>query len=74
MRKPRTFDLDQIYALAPAEERVYRMRCVEGWSMVIPWAGFPLKALLDQVEPLGNAMYVGFETLLAPERMPGNKQ
>ncbi len=73
VRKPRTFDLDQIIALAPPEERVYRMRCVEGWSMVIPWAGFPLKALLDQVEPLSNAMYVAFETLVDPERMPGQQ-
>jgi sulfoxide reductase catalytic subunit YedY len=73
VRKPRTFDLDEILAIAPPEERVYRMRCVEGWSMVIPWAGFPLKALLDQVEPLSNAMYVAFETLLAPERMPGQQ-
>jgi sulfoxide reductase catalytic subunit YedY len=73
VRKPRTFDLDEIHALAPPEERVYRMRCVEGWSMVIPWAGFPLKALLDQVEPLSNAMYVAFETLVDPERMPGQR-
>lgn len=73
VRKPRTFDLDQILGLAPQEERVYRLRCVEGWSMVIPWAGFPLKTLLDQVEPLADAMYVAFETLHAPERMPGQK-
>ncbi|MFN7024832.1 MAG: protein-methionine-sulfoxide reductase catalytic subunit MsrP, partial [Pseudorhizobium sp.] len=55
----------------PLEDRVYRLRCVEGWSMVIPWIGFPLSALLDQVEPLGSAKYVSFETLVRPEQMPG---
>lgn len=53
------------------EERVYRMRCVEAWSMVIPWIGFPLSALLDRVEPLGSAKYVAFETVVRPEEMPG---
>ncbi|PRD55041.1 protein-methionine-sulfoxide reductase catalytic subunit MsrP [Phyllobacterium myrsinacearum] len=68
---PRTFDIDQIMQEYPAEERVYRMRCVEGWSMVIPWQGFPLSALLDKVEPLGSAKYVIFETVVRPEQMPG---
>ena len=55
------------------EERIYRMRCVEGWSMVIPWAGLPLAKLLKVVEPMGSAKYVAFETLFAPDRMPGQK-
>ena len=57
----------------PLEERVYRMRCVEGWSMVIPWSGFPLAKLLERVEPMGGVEYVAFETLLDPKRMPGQK-
>jgi sulfoxide reductase catalytic subunit YedY len=68
--KPRTFDLDDLHRLSPPEERVYRMRCVEGWSMVIPWVGFPLSRLLDQVQPMGSARYVAFETLADPRRMP----
>jgi sulfoxide reductase catalytic subunit YedY len=60
--KPRTFDIDELLKLAPLEERIYRMRCVEGWSMVIPWVGFPLSTLLKQVEPLGSAKYVEFLT------------
>ena len=71
--KPRTFDLDGIRALAPAEERVYRMRCVEAWSMVVPWVGYSLSKLLAAVEPLGDARYVAFETLFDPARMPGQK-
>ncbi|MCA1556943.1 MAG: protein-methionine-sulfoxide reductase catalytic subunit MsrP [Acidobacteria bacterium] len=70
VNKPRVFDLDDLMKVAPLEERVYRLRCVEGWSMVIPWAGFPLKALLDQVEPQSNARFVAFETLFDPKRMP----
>ena len=65
-----TFDLDDILRLAPPEERVYRMRCVEGWSMVIPWNGFSLSKLLNRVEPLSSAKYVAFTTLLDPKRMP----
>lgn len=68
--KPKTFDLDDLLKLAPQEERIYRHRCVEGWSMVIPWVGFPLAALLKQVEPLSTARYVAFQTLLDPKRMP----
>ena len=70
--KPRTFDLDELRRF-PLEERVYRMRCVEAWSMVIPWVGFPLHLLLDQVEPLGSARYVAFETVVRPDEMPGQK-
>ena len=68
--KPREFGIEELMKL-PLEDRVYRLRCVEGWSMVIPWIGFPLSALLDQVEPLGSAKYVSFETLVRPEEMPG---
>ena len=67
--KPRTFDLDQIYKIAPLEERIYRLRCVEAWSMVVPWVGFPLAALLRQVEPLGSAKYVEFISLYDPKVM-----
>ncbi|MBU4528002.1 MAG: protein-methionine-sulfoxide reductase catalytic subunit MsrP [Hoeflea sp.] len=70
--KPAEFDLDQLLAFE-LEERIYRMRCVEGWSMVIPWIGFPLAALLDRVEPLGSARYVAFETVVRPEEMPGQR-
>ncbi|MGI8567087.1 MAG: protein-methionine-sulfoxide reductase catalytic subunit MsrP [Pyrinomonadaceae bacterium] len=68
--KPRVFDLDELLKLHTPEDRVYRLRCVEGWSMVIPWLGFPLASLLKAVEPLGSAQYVAFETLLDPKRMP----
>ncbi|MCF6370107.1 protein-methionine-sulfoxide reductase catalytic subunit MsrP [Rhizobium halophilum] len=68
--KPREFGMDELIKM-PLEDRVYRLRCVEGWSMVIPWIGFPLAALLDQVEPLGSAKYVSFETIVRPEQMPG---
>ncbi len=71
--KPRTFDLDDLLKIAPAEERVYRMRCVEAWSMVIPWAGYSLSKLLEKVEPLGSAKYVAMQTLLDSSRMPGQK-
>jgi len=68
--KPKTFDIDDLLKLAPQEERIYRHRCVEGWSMVIPWVGFPVNALLKQVEPLSSAKYVAFETLYDRKRMP----
>jgi len=69
-RKPAVFDIDDLFKIAPAEERVYRMRCVEAWSMVIPWDGFSLSMLLNRVEPLSDAKYVAFQTLLDPARMP----
>jgi sulfoxide reductase catalytic subunit YedY len=69
VNKPRTFDLDELLKF-PLEERVYRLRCVEGWSMVIPWAGFPLARLLEKVEPASQAKYVAFQTLYDPKRMP----
>ena len=68
--KPRTFDLDVIMKLAPLEERIYRMRCVEGWSMVIPWIGFPLSALLNAVEPTSKAKYVAFQSYFDSKQMP----
>ena len=71
VKKPVTLDIDRILKLAPLEERVYRLRCVEGWSMVIPWVGYSLSALLKQVEPLGSAKYVEFTTLADPRQMPG---
>ena len=69
VNKPRTFDLDELLKF-PQEERVYRLRCVERWSMVIPWIGFPLAKLLEKVEPVSSARYVAFETLYDPQRMP----
>ncbi len=71
VHKPRTLDIEQLLKLAPIEERIYRLRCVEGWSMVIPWLGYSLAALLRQVEPMGSAKYVAFETLADPKVMPG---
>lgn len=73
VNKPKTFDLDEILKLAPLEDRVYRFRCVEAWSMVIPWLGFSLSKLLDQVEPMSDAKYVKFITLYDPERMPNQR-
>lgn len=73
VNKPRTFDLDQLRAEFDQEERIYRMRCVEGWSMVIPWLGFPLAKLIAAVEPAANAKYVRFETIYDPESMPGQR-
>jgi sulfoxide reductase catalytic subunit YedY len=70
VNKKKVFDLDDLVKLAPQEERIYRLRCVEGWSMVIPWVGFSLNALLKQVEPLSSARYIAFQTLLDPSRMP----
>lgn len=68
-----TFDVDDLLRKFPPEERIYRMRCVEAWSMVIPWLGFPLGKLLREVEPLSQAKFVRFETLYDPEEMPGQK-
>jgi sulfoxide reductase catalytic subunit YedY len=73
VRKPRVFDLDDLLKLAPPEERIYRLRCVEAWSMVIPWVGFPLAEVLKQVDPTGSAKFVEFTTLYDPEQMPGQR-
>ena len=72
VNKPRVFDLDELLKF-PLEERIYRLRCVEGWSMVIPWIGFPLHMLLEKVEPSTMARYVAFQTLLDPQRMPNQR-
>lgn len=71
--KPATYALEDILKPVALEERTYRLRCVEGWSMVIPWIGFPLADLIARVEPLGSAKYVAFETLVRPEEMPGQR-
>jgi sulfoxide reductase catalytic subunit YedY len=68
--KPRVFDLDAFKKLAPPEERIYRHRCVEAWSMVVPWVGFSVSKLLDAVEPIGGVKYVAFETLLDESKFP----
>jgi sulfoxide reductase catalytic subunit YedY len=73
VHKPKTFDIDDLIKLAPLEDRIYRFRCVEAWSMIIPWLGLPLKRLLDEVEPMGSAKYVAFTTLFDPERMPNQR-
>lgn len=72
--KPKTFGVEELLGKFAQEERIYRMRCVEAWSMVIPWQGFPLAALLKEVEPLSSAKYVRFETLLDPLQMPGQRE
>jgi methionine sulfoxide reductase catalytic subunit len=72
VNKPKVFDLDDLLKF-PLEQRVYRLRCVEGWSMVIPWVGFPLQKLLEKVEPASGSRYVAFQTLLDPNRMPNQR-
>lgn len=71
--KPQEVDLDTLQGWFPLEDRVYRMRCVEGWSMVIPWLGFPLAALIKRLEPTSSARYVQFTALADPARMPGQR-
>jgi len=71
VNKPQTFAIEDLLKQFPQEERIYRHRCVEGWSMVIPWTGFSLAKLLQQVEPTSTAKYVRFETIMRPEEMPG---
>jgi sulfoxide reductase catalytic subunit YedY len=70
VQKPKKFDLDEIMKMAPLEERVYRHRCVEGWSIVVPWVGYSLNVLLKRVEPLGNAKFVQFQSFYDPQAMP----
>jgi sulfoxide reductase catalytic subunit YedY len=74
VKKPGTWDLDALLKLAPMEERIYRLRCVEGWSMVVPWVGYSLAELIKRVEPTGNAKYVQFVTLADKAQMPGLAQ
>lgn len=71
VENPFSLSLDELYKIAPLEERIYRLRCVEAWSMVIPWIGFPLRALLQKAKPLSSGKYVAFETLYDPKQMPG---
>jgi sulfoxide reductase catalytic subunit YedY len=71
VNKPGTFGVEDLTRLFPPEERIYRLRCVEAWSMVLPWLGFPLASLLKVVEPTSDARYVRFETLYDPDQMPG---
>ncbi|MCH9674640.1 MAG: protein-methionine-sulfoxide reductase catalytic subunit MsrP [Gammaproteobacteria bacterium] len=72
--KPGDYDLDDFLKPAALEERIYRLRCVEAWSMVIPWIGVPLGAVLSRFEPNSNAKYVAFETIFRPEEMPGQRR
>ncbi|MBN1310207.1 MAG: protein-methionine-sulfoxide reductase catalytic subunit MsrP [Anaerolineae bacterium] len=71
VNNPKTYGVDDLLTRFTQEERIYRLRCVEAWSMVIPWTGFELAALLDEVEPLASAKYVAFTSLLDPDQMPG---
>ena len=73
VNKPQTFTMEDILAQFKQEERVYRMRCVEGWSMVLPWKGFTLNKLLNVVEPTAEAQFVSFESVFRPEQMPGQE-
>lgn len=73
VEEPATYDLEDLLRPFTMEERVYRMRCVEGWSMVIPWQGFPLGALIARLKPTSSAKYIAFETLHDPSRMPGQR-
>jgi sulfoxide reductase catalytic subunit YedY len=73
VKKAKTYDIHGLVKVAPLEERIYRLRCVEAWSMVIPWVGFPLSTLVKLAEPTGNAKYIQFITLQDPKRMPGQK-
>lgn len=73
VNNPKTYSVDDLIKKFQPEERIYRLRCVEAWSMVIPWVGFPLSKLLNDVEPTSAARYVRFETVLRPDEMPGQK-
>jgi len=70
VKQPKTYTLEDLIKLSPQEERIYRLRCVEGWSMVIPWVGYSLSELIKKVEPLGSAKYIEFITLADPKTMP----
>ena len=74
VKKPRVYDVDELMKISPLEDRIYRLRCVEAWSMVIPWVGFPLSALIKQLDPGSSAKYVEFRTLYDPKRMPGQNR
>jgi sulfoxide reductase catalytic subunit YedY len=70
VKKPKTYDIDELIKLAPLEERIYRLRCVEGWSMVVPWIGYSMAELIKRVEPAPGAKYIEFVTLADPKTMP----
>jgi sulfoxide reductase catalytic subunit YedY len=74
VHKPRRYDIDELLRKFPLEERVYSLRCVEAWSMIIPWIGFPLARLLDEVQPTGAAKFVEFTTLVDPEQFPAQRK
>ena len=74
VENPTTYEVDDILTRFPQEERIYRLRCVEAWSMVIPWVGFPIAALLEEVKPTAQAKYVKFTTVHRPEEMPGQRR
>ena len=71
VKQPKTYAIEDLIKLSAQEERIYRLRCVEGWSMVIPWVGYSMSELIKKVEPLGSAKYVEFHTLADPKMMPG---
>jgi len=71
--KPQVIDIDALLTRFPLEERIYRLRCVEAWSMVIPWVGFPLGPLIKQLQPTSRAKYVAFTTKMAPDELPGQR-
>jgi len=73
VNKPQEIDIEQLLTLAPIEERIYRLRCVEAWSMVVPWLGYPLAELIKKAEPNSSAKYVEFISLHDPEQMPGQR-
>ena len=73
VNKPATYSIEDFIKPSKLEERVYRMRCVEGWSMVIPWQGFPMSDLINRVQPLASAKFIEFQTLFDPKQMPGQR-
>ncbi len=73
VKKPQTVDIDTLQSWFPLEDRIYRMRCVEGWSMVMPWLGFPLAGLIRRLEPTSKAKYVQFTALFDPKQFPGQR-
>ena len=74
VKNPKVYDLDELMKLGAMEERIYRLRCVEGWSMVIPWVGLPLGDVIKRFEPTSKAKFVHFTTLHDPEQMPGQRR
>jgi sulfoxide reductase catalytic subunit YedY len=73
VKNKKTWDIDEFLKLAPPEERIYRHRCVEGWSMVMPWIGFPISALIQQADPLPKAKYLEFTSIVDRQQMPGQR-